>query len=227
MSETKCKLLWLALVIWGITALAFPVRAQERIDLAHNVLIQKKLGTSHRVTGAVGGFGGAESVPAEGGGCNDTQKDVSPGGSLGDVWWGGSDQKWFALPFTAGSTYNICTAKVYLKKDGTCTGNITAYIYNTSSNVPGSAIATSTNTVAASGIGAGYAYYSWTFAGDVQLTNSIQYYIALGLSAACSGSDLSYQYDGDGNEDGTADSNDGASWTQHAAWTTATFETRD
>lgn len=111
MTDTKRILLWLALVIWGIVALAFPVRAQEvcpvqftepkcyeRVELAHAIPVHKKLGTSHRVTGDYGGFGGGVPAAAPAGDTCDTAALVSqcaegtgtPSGwtdSSGDINW--------------------------------------------------------------------------------------------------------------------------------------------
>lgn len=70
MSDWKRFAVWIGVIAWCFFSLAFDVRAQkctddDTIQLAQGqITIHKKLGTSNRVTGAVGGFGGPVSVEA-------------------------------------------------------------------------------------------------------------------------------------------------------------------
>lgn len=73
MNDTKRIALLVGLVLWAIFALSVSVRAEELTspkcgdEVALNIPVQKKMGTSHRVTGSEGGFGGPSGTAAGGG----------------------------------------------------------------------------------------------------------------------------------------------------------------
>lgn len=111
------------------------------------------------------------------GGCTYTAKDSHAPASI-------HEQKlsynYNATSFTTGSAYTLKRLTVYLKCVGTCPAvNITGYIYSDNSGAPNTALATSTDTIAASTIGTSdYAYYPLNFTG-VELSNATKYHIVL------------------------------------------------
>jgi hypothetical protein len=162
------------------------------------------LRTSH-TGGAVSG--GAAS-------CQATAKQSYTSGS-GDIWFGGGSD-WIASSFVVSTGYTLCKAEAALYKDGTCTGNITAYIYTNTADAPGSLVAgaTSTNTVSANMNSAPATYKSWDFSNIVLASGT--YWLVLLVNPQCSGNDLSWPFGSSGSLDNYT-SEDGSSWSAGAS----------
>jgi len=171
------------------------------------------------------------SVPAAAGGCNDTTKDTSPGGSLGDQWIGETDI-YLAGSFAAGSTYSICEVDLRVKRDGTCARTMSAQIYacdaggETTGKPTGAALATS-GAIDISGLGLSYVTLTFTFASPLAVNSGTRYWIAAKLSGSCGGNNIAIEYDGNGAETGIYSSADASTWSTASTWATLTFETRD
>lgn len=182
MSDTKRILLLIGLVFWCIFALAVSTRAEEFTspkcgeEVALNIPVHKKLGTSHRVTGDYGGFGG--SVPAAGG------------------------SGWFGMTDTPGATddspaeYVACVVMGTPTGTGTCTVSKIAFyhscsqasydiqfgFYTVSTGTPNSLVATEETFQDIGVLDLGW--HEYTLVSPVALTCGTSYYICYNAEAS-------------------------------------------
>lgn len=100
---------------------------------------------------------------------------------------GDSPNKW-GSGFKTDNTSDITSIQLYLKKQGTPTGNLTVYIWNTSGGTPSALVGTSSN-VDVSTLTTSFAWYTFTFTTPVNITGGSDYFWFLGASYSYSGSD--------------------------------------
>jgi hypothetical protein len=123
--------------------------------------------------------------------------------SFGDL----STRRYRSGSFIADQDYNLGQIDVYLRAaTAPSSGNITCYLYSDDGNEPDTVLATSTNTVDATGITSSFAWYSFNFSG-YSLSNGTKYHVVIyssevfdnpvqiGDDAAASGVEIYYSED--------------------------------
>ncbi len=116
-------------------------------------------------------------------GCT-TSADVLNGTNNQSVPLGsGSGTTYGAFSFTAGSSYTLCAVQIPLKKTGTPSYTLAAYVYSDSSNAPSSLIGTGSASINTSTLTTSYT--NITFTGlSAALTSSTQYWIVIVSTSA-------------------------------------------
>lgn len=126
--------------------------------------------------------------------------------SLGDV----STNPYVASKSTAAASYVLTKAEVNLLKVGSPGGVITAKMYADSSGAPGSLLASSTNTKAATDVLTTESFIAFLFSGQSVSSSSVYWYAA--FSSAVNNTNY-YRLRGGASASGTVDSSsDGSTW---------------
>lgn len=133
-------------------------------------------------------------------GTDSSQENLGSSSSLG---WLASSNRWTTSTTT-------CAVKVSLLKSGSPVGNITAYIYSEGSSVPGSVLATSTTTLAASTLTGSEAVYAFTF--NFSPVSGTTYWVALNNSVIDAANFVLVRIDGGSSGGALFQSANGTSW---------------
>jgi hypothetical protein len=131
----------------------------------------------------------------------------------------GSTYRWKAAKFAAGDSVTVCSTSLRLKKVGSPTFNLTAYIYGSTGTEPDeSNIIGGSDSVSASSLSTSYAYISFTGM-SAAITNTTEYWIVLVASAVGDASNYVHiRIDtGCDFEDGVKYSSNGTSWTNSSS----------
>lgn len=121
---------------------------------------------------------------------------------LGDAIVGGSYKYWIGQSFEVSLTKSLYSAKHYIKKWGSPTGNVYAKVYahtgtyGTSSVITGTALATS-NPVDISTLSSSYEWVEFLFTGEnqIELSASTYYVVTVEFSGGSSGNALIKELD--------------------------------
>lgn len=124
-------------------------------------------------------FGGAALIGEEclvsGGACDTLKDSETTAYGAAEAIGSASVNKYFGSKWTVGSSYTCCALRVYIRKHGSPTSTLTAYIYSNNAtpnpDEPNASIGTSTNTLTASDVTTSWTEFVFTFSG-VSLTNA-------------------------------------------------------
>jgi len=156
-----------------------------------------------------------------GGACT-TLSDSVTTGTVAESVWSSSGKVWNAGTFTAGSSYTLCKLSISAAKVGSPTMSVTAFIYNDSSNAPGSQVGTGSGSVAVSTFPASQGDVFFTGM-NVSIVNGTKYWIAI-QSTAQDGVNNASWFVGAGSDFFDASAN-GTTWTNEDSNIKARFAT--
>lgn len=97
-----------------------------------------------------------------------------------------SETLWLAMPFTAATSGRLTKLDINLKNSGSTTGTPVISVYTDASGKPGTLLATSS--VAASSLGASYAYLTFRFCSAPSVTATSKYWIVASIQSVGNGS---------------------------------------
>lgn len=129
--------------------------------------------------------------------------------------WTDGDEK-LAQSFEVTGAQTVGSVKLWLKKVGSPTGNLTVKLYDDNSGEPGSLVTNGTsNTVAASGLSTSYGWIEFQFGTAPSLSGSTTYWLVLETADSADESDY-VVWGADGSSPGYTDGEmvayDGSSW---------------
>lgn len=144
-------------------------------------------------------------------GCSHTFVESEENVNGASYYWYDAASTWGASQFVAGSSYTLCAITINLKRTGAWAGthNLTAYIYNDSTNNPGTSLGTSTNTLVAADLSTSQAWTGYFEFSGVSIISTTKYWIVITTAIGDGSNYFDWYYGGTGL---SRKSSDGITW---------------
>lgn len=126
-------------------------------------------------------FLAAATAEAPGGGCSTSQDSITAAQNSIQTFAFNDTTLFIAQKFTAGATYTLCRADVYLGKEGSPTGNMSIHVYSHDAvnDMPETSLGESTDTIDVSTLTTSEAIYTFDEGLSVSISSGTIYWLVI------------------------------------------------